>query len=604
LVLALTTDVHDTLWIATKDGICSWDGRRFASVPVPPKLKFEEVTTIVADLEGGLWFGTREPGIYHWSHHVLTLIDVGPALIGTAGTVDRSGRVWIGFEDGSIAVHFHNRIQRYGRSEGLPAALIRAVYEDASGTIWVGSSAGISWLQNGRFVTMTSVTADVPLRDLTAVLVDRDDYLWLATSAGVVRLRRSDAVSVKPDGAFWGTFVRWDSSDGIPGNTVVPKHPAATVAADGKLWFIASHGVAIIDTKAVSTEATPLPLRIEGGIADRRAFDAVPGFSLPPRTSTLEINYLVTALSAPSKIRFRYKLEGFDEAWIDAGARRQAFYTNLPPRQYEFRVMAYDGLSTATKAWSFSIAPAFYQTQWFRVSSGLALAAAIGGLVWVWTFQVRKRFAVVLDERARIAREIHDTALQGMASVAMKLESVVKKIDALPSGARDDIRRLRRQIEQQIDETRRSVLNLRSSTVEPRTLPVTLREFAEHLGSDLRCQVELTVSGQPEPCGGDIDHELLRIAQEAVRNSVQHGKARHVRIDVGYQHNSISLCVADDGCGFNPEGRGKDAISDHQWGLKGMRERAKRIGGRFSLVSAPGTGTRIETVVQRRTMDA
>jgi signal transduction histidine kinase len=180
----------------------------------------------------------------------------------------------------------------------------------------------------------------------------------------------------------------------------------------------------------------------------------------------------------------------------------------------------------------------------------------------------------------------------------------VKKIDGAPSSARDDVRRLRRQIEQQIDETRRSVLNLRSSTVEPRTFPVTLREFADHFGSDQRCHVELAVTGQPQPCGGEIEHELLRIAQEAVRNSVQHGKARHVRIDVGYENNSIRLGIADDGCGFSPDGQGKDAVPGHQWGLKGMQERAKRIGGRFTIVSAPGTGTRIETVVQRRTSGA
>jgi signal transduction histidine kinase len=337
-------------------------------------------------------------------------------------------------------------------------------------------------------------------------------------------------------------------------------------------------------------------VRIERVIADGNPFVPVAArLTLPPRIASVEINYTAVSLSAASKTRFSYLLEGFDRDWVDAGTRRQAFYTRLPPGRYRFLVRAsIDGVEQSVARSELSVLPAFYQQTWFYAFS----VAMLGLTFWAfWHWRIRSlqaQFALVLAERARIGREVHDTVLQGMAGVAMQLEGVGRRLDIAPAMARQELRRIGRQLRQHIEEARETILTIRTGVGE-RRLATALSEFGARLSNGARVQVSVTGTCKA-PCP-DIERELMRIAQEAMRNAVRHGRAKYVRVDVHYEPNAIRLGIKDDGSGFDP----KEAAFAEQphWGLIGMRERAKKIGAELRIDSHLGSGTQVEVVVQR-----
>jgi len=285
-------------------------------------------------------------------------------------------------------------------------------------------------------------------------------------------------------------------------------------------------------------------------------------------------------------------LKGFDRDWVPAGTRRQAFYTRLPPGDYQFAVRATANGSQSGAEWAFSIQPTFYQSGWFYLACAGALALVIGGAWQLRLRTLRRHFDGVLSERARIARELHDTVLQSMAGVALDLEAIARKGDSSPV-ANEELRRVRRELEAHMAEARQSIYDLRSQIPETLMLPEALRASAEQVVPNEGVRFELAVTGQPRPCSRDVEDQLVRIAQEALRNAVRHGNPTAVRIELAYEPDAVRLRVADDGCGFDPRVRANGS----RWGLMGMQERATRIGGSLSIQSSPGAGTSVEARV-------
>jgi signal transduction histidine kinase len=295
------------------------------------------------------------------------------------------------------------------------------------------------------------------------------------------------------------------------------------------------------------------------------------------------------------RVRVRYRLEGFDRDWVESGAIRQATYTNLPPRQYRFRVSATSGDGT----WSdpgvlleFGVAPMFYQTRWFVALCVLLLVALIYAAWGMHVRQVRRRFALVLAERIRMSRAIHDTLLQGLAALALQVDDLSHHLGAQTPESRTRVLRIRRQVEEYIRQARRSIWDLRSPILDARPLPQALRETAELAIAGRPVEVDVTVSGSPRTDTPTVDEQLLLIGQEAVNNAIQHGGASRVALALEYHDDAVRLEVHDDGCGFDP---GQPAPG--HYGLISMRERAEQVRGRLTIASAPGRGTHIETVV-------
>jgi signal transduction histidine kinase len=319
---------------------------------------------------------------------------------------------------------------------------------------------------------------------------------------------------------------------------------------------------------------------------------------MPARTSRLEIKYRALSLTAAERIQFRYMLEGFDANWVNGGSARQASYSNLRPGRYRFRVGAGKGdgvWSDPPAVWDFSLQPAFYQTPWFYAASAICALLALFVAWQLRQHQIQRQFALVIEERARVAREIHDTLLQSLVGLTLQLDTLSSQWESAPTLVKQQLTRMRRQVSRYIRETRRSIWDLRSPMLETRDLGTALREAGENLtaGSDVR--FEYGTRGGPARLAPRVDEQLLRIGQEAISNAVHHGQATVVRMELEFDSAAVCLRVVDDGCGFDRAS--VEGELEQHLGLRSMEERALRIGARFRIVSRPGAGTTIEATV-------
>jgi signal transduction histidine kinase len=315
---------------------------------------------------------------------------------------------------------------------------------------------------------------------------------------------------------------------------------------------------------------------------------------LPALIKRLQVTYTSVNLLTPQKTRFRYRLEGFDSNWIDAGQTRQAVYANLKPGSYRFVVTATQGqVAESTAALDVIVPPKYYQTTWFYV---LCLCVGGGAGIDLWRRRLKKvhtRYSAVLAERSRLAREIHDTLLQGMVGVALQFHAILETLDSSPEQARRSLTRARDSLEHHIREARRSILDLRSPALEQVPFTEALRRTAHDLAGWSETDVEFVMTGKVQEFPRPSEEQLLRIGQEAISNAVQHANAATIRVELHYTDDGLALKVADDGIGFDPE----DVKVKH-WGLSSMKERASQIGARFQL-SSSNQGTVVEVAVAR-----
>jgi signal transduction histidine kinase len=367
-------------------------------------------------------------------------------------------------------------------------------------------------------------------------------------------------------------------------------------------------GVSVIDPRHLPFNSLLPPVRIEGIVADRNdvSIDATGQSTLPALTRDLQIEYTALSLVAPEKNRFRYKLEGYDRDWQDVGNRRQAFYTNLPPRNYRFRVIASNnsGVWNETGAsLDFSIAPAYYQTTWFRA------LIAMAGLTLLWTaYQVRVRriaheFDLRLDERVnertRVARELHDTLLQTFHGVLFRFQAAVNMLPEHQTDVKEKFESAIDRATQAITEGRDAIQDLRASTVVTNDLAVAITTLGDELAaSGLNGNgtvVDVAVQGTPRDLHPILRDDIYRIAGEALRNAFRHAHARRIEVEITYDDRQLRLQVRDDGKGIDPavlaaERRG-------HFGLPGMRERAELVGGRLDVWSEVGAGTEVDLTI-------
>jgi signal transduction histidine kinase len=511
----------------------------------------------------------------------------------SSARADGQGRLWLTAAGGKMTILMPNGERR---TETLPIGNASATYEDRrTGLFWIGGSSGLARVDGDRVL---SVTRDNGFPgDVFAMVADDAGTLWASVPAGIIRIEQAEFEKAAATPRYQMQYLLFDTSDGSAGAPTGAGGPNAVRGADGRLWFSTGNGLTIVDPKNLG-EPRPAPVvRIESGARNAQRFDPAPGMELPAKTSHLQVEYTSLALTDPARVRFRYRLEGFDNDWIEAGTSRQATYTNLPPGDYRFRVMASnnDGRwnEAGTDTWAFTILPTFYQTRTFYA----AIVVAIALLIWAaWAYrvaQVRRQFAMVLAERIRMSRTIHDTLLQGMVGIALQFNDLSKTIEATP-GAREQLGRIRRQVEEYIREARSSIWDLRSPRLEQKTLVDALRDAGDRVTAGTPVRFELAVTGTPRECSPKTAEQLLLIGQEAVSNAVRHAHASHVRMELAFEDERVRLRVSDDGQGFDIDVARQ---ADGHYGLTSMRERAEEVRGLFNVVSRPGAGTQIEAVV-------
>jgi signal transduction histidine kinase len=375
----------------------------------------------------------------------------------------------------------------------------------------------------------------------------------------------------------------------------------AARAQDGKLWFANVSTLQMIDPVHLPVNTIPPPVHVEEAITLGKSFPAGTDLRFPALTRDISVRYTALSFVAPQKVRFRYKLEGQDKTWQDAGTRREAFYTNLAPRSYRFRVIACnnDGLwNEAGDTLSFTIAPAYYQTRWFAFLCA-GVACGIFGLFHLLrlrqaTEQVQHHIGGRLEERERIARELHDTLLQGFQGLMLRIQAVMK---TLPE--HEPAHRLMEQVLDRADgvllEGRQRVRDLRHDDPDGQELPRTLQRYGEELAQGQSPKFNLSVLGAPPPLDPIVSNDIARIAREAIANAFQHAQASRIEAELTYNSDRVSLRIRDDGAGIDP--RILSAGKAGHWGLSGMRERARKIGAQLNIRSRAGDGTEVELTI-------
>jgi signal transduction histidine kinase len=343
------------------------------------------------------------------------------------------------------------------------------------------------------------------------------------------------------------------------------------------------------------------PVQIEAVKADGKVYSVLQDLRLPALTRDLEFDYTALSLVMPQRVRFRYRLEGYDTDWKDAGTRRSAFYTNLSPNKYTFRVIACnnDGIwNEKGAALIFTLQPAFFQTAWFNALCAVVLILFIWVLyrlrVQVATERVRVRLSVQLAERERIARELHDTLLQGFQGLVLRFQGAVKQIP-VEEPIRQQMEEALNRADEALFEGRNRVRDLRSESANADELPESLARWAEELGHNSKIEARVSFVGARQSLHPIVCDEACRIGREAITNAFQHSRGSTIEVEITYSPESLRLRIRDDGNGIDQHLLG-EGRSGH-WGLAGMRERAQKIGAQLNIWTSPEAGTEIDLAI-------
>jgi len=584
------------------EGVAHPEGHSLSFLPLP-KGVLSRVQSITEDLEGGLWLCETYKGLFRWQSGKL--VNVGEKeSFGqrrpTAVYTDGKGRVWTGFSDGAVASYQDGQFRMYTEKDGLTLRNVNGIYEDRTGAIWVAAVGGLGRFAKGRFATLgrrNGLPGDV----LYGMVQDEHGFFWLLGSEGIVRVEPNELNRAVTDAAYQINCKLFDVADGFHGAPNGIGHPSAVRAADGRLWFATGEGVAVVDPKRLEANRVPPPVHIEQVLVDGQHLESLSSSRLAPGSRTIQIDYTALCFLAPEKIRFRYKLEGFDREWSEALMRRQTIYTNLGPGKYQFRVIASnnDGVwNEKGDSWEFSVQPAFYQTTWFRILCFGLLALLLWALyrlrVERVAAQLNLRFEERLAERTRVAQELHDTLLQGFLGVAMQLHVATEQVSP-DSPAKPALDRILKRVRQVVEEGRTAVYGLRSPASGEGDLEQMFSRAGEEIFSERPVQARVVIEGKRRQLHPIIRDEVYRIGREALVNVMRHARASKVEVELEYTSESFRLCVRDDGSGMSAEviqsGR------EGHWGIPGMRERAARMGARFKVWSRPRAGTEVELVV-------
>ena len=557
-----------TVWAGTlTGGVSRFDGRRFMNYTTANGLASNTVTAILETRDGSIWFGTSN-GLNSLS----------------------SGR-W----------------RTYTTKDGLPSEEVNCLFEDSSGTLWAGTSDGLAFFRSGHVQVPRNLPASLRGK-IFGMAEDKLGWFWMATADHVLRAERDKIAS----GTLGVSDLReYGVQDGLRSTEGIKRSRPVVADSSGKIWFSLSRGLSVVDPARVADTSAPAIPQIEALSADGNPINLLNSVHIPPSPKRITLTFTGLSLAVPERVRFRYFLENFDRGWSAPVQTREAVYTNLAAGSYCFRVVAsnsegqWNGPESALR---FVIEPRFWETGWFRATCVPLLLF----LVWCahryrlyqLTRQFNMRFEERVSERTRIARDLHDTLLQSFHGLLLRFQAVSNLLPARPQEAKARLDDAIDQAAQAITEGRDAVQGLRASATAPNDLALSLSALGRELGSGEMSQhspeFQVEVEGAPRELHAILRDEVYRIAGEALRNAFRHAQARRIELEVHYDECQLRLRIRDDGRGMETQlvdGVGRPG----HWGLRGMRERAKVIGGNLELWSEFESGTEVELTIPAST---
>jgi signal transduction histidine kinase len=609
---ALFEDSKGTAWVGIDDELMIRSGGQFTKIENldgKPLTHPGVVVGFTEDVEGNVWaltgIGDNSRLIRIRDRRVQQNILVNDFLKDVQRiAADRESGVWIVAGDGKMVRYRNGNTESISLASPENPFRVRATFVDTDNSVWMATTRGLVRWKDGEVITMDSRNGLPDCLPFFYAIKDDGGSLWIYASCGLMKISAADLtkwlsdpqsqISVRTFGPLEGAFPSYSETGG---------DPKAVKSGDGRLWFAGLQFVQMIDPGRDHVNPIPPPVHIEGLVADRTNYTLSDGPHLPPLTRDLEIDYTALSFTVPQQVKFRYKLENHDTDWQEAGTRRQAFYSDLGPGEYRFHVIAAnnEGVWNDTGATlSFSIAPAWYQTNMFRVSLVVILLFA-GWLLYRLRVrqisgQMSARFDERLAERTRVARELHDTFLQTVQGSKLVADHALKdKTDqARLVGAMEQ---LSRWLEQATNEGRAALNSLRSSTTEKNDLAEAFRRAVYDCRRQTKAEISFSINGRSREMHPVVRDEIYRVGYEAIRNACAHADSDDVEIMLEYAHD-LTFSVRDDGVGMEPE-VARTGKKGH-FGLQGMKERAERIGGKLTIVSTHDSGTAVTLVVPGR----
>ncbi len=593
----------DHVWVATSDALWEWHGARRIRYALPGADKWGvEVQALAMDGQDRLLASLIRKGLWRfedgrWTRDDRTRGIPDPTPISMLTTAQ--GRTWLGFTNGRLGELTATGIRLWPAP--LPTGNVLSMLE-YRGRLFVGGERGVSWLDGDRARPLLLRQAGAML-GVAGMAADSRGNLWLHGLDGLHRIA-ADALAgafVAPGDPVDGELFNFE--DGLRGQVGQMRPLPALAAARGRIWFATVAQAGWLDPLAIPRNPRAPDVLIRSLHAGGRDYPAVDGVKLPERTTSLDVAFTATALSIPERARLRYRLDGVDAGWRDVQHERSASYTNLAPGSYRFHVIAAneDGVWNAAGAvLRFDIAPALWQTAWFRVLCVVA-GLVVMALLYRWRLAIAARRATEratarMEERERIARSLHDTLLQAVQGMVLRfqaevwrmppespsaaaLDAALSDADRLIASTRDEVMALRRvpQAAELLDELRAAV--------------ATLAPGSDHL-------LHFALQGEPRRLRGETAGEIFCALREAAVNSVRHARAGRIAVELRFLPRVLEASVTDDGIGIERE-VAQSGRSGH-FGIVGMRERIGHLGGRIAVTPAPGGGTVVRIRIPAR----
>ncbi len=558
------------------------------------------IYTVYRGDDGTVWAGTLTGGVSQIRRGRFKTYTTANGLSSNTVTSITEGpdqAIWFATPNG-LSGFSNGHWRRFTISDGLPSADINCLLSDSKKILWIGSANGLSYIADTSNQVRIPIHLPEALREqILGIAEDRNNWLWISTSSHLLRIRR--------DALLEGQFNEADMheygpADGLLGTEGVKRDRSVFADPVGRIWLATTHGLSVVDPSKLAETYAPVLVHIDDLSADGRPIATEGPIHIPSSRQRITFSFVGLSLTDPDRVRYRYRLDGFDRDWSDPVAARSAVYTNLRQGSYHFRVMACNSegaWSENEAALAFDITPVWFQTNWFRSLSVIAFICCVWVLYqlrvrWI-SKAISARFDERLAERTRLARDLHDTLLQTIQGSKMVADTALDEPTDLPR-MRQYMEQLAGWLGQATHEGRTALQSLRSSTVQTNDLAEAFQQALD--GCHLRGfpDASLIVEGTAMDMHPIVRDEIYRIGYEAIRNACQHSGADHLKVHLSYGQE-LTLRVSDDGRGMDETlvARGKMG----HFGLQGMRERAQRIGGKFTLDSVAWRGTQMQLVV-------
>jgi len=561
-----------------------------------------------------LWIGTPEGALRYQNGKTKWFSEIAGRPFGDVRAMaqDKLGAFWFGTAGGGLVCWQNGNFHRFKQADGLSSDFIECLHFADDGALWLGTfGGGLNRLKDGKFSVVDSAQG-LPNDVIGHIEDDGKGFFWISSHGGILRASKKELNDCADGKTKSVHFLAYGINDGLP--TIECSEglqPAGCKTADGRLWFPTSKGLVVVNPNEVRINQLPPPMALEEFLVNGQPVTNLGSHpKIPPDGSRFEFHYTALSFVAPEKVQFKYRIEGLEEDWIDAGAKRVANYSFLPPGNYTFRVIACNNDSIWNEtgvSLPFTLLPHFWQTWWFRVLGGLATATLAGSIAW---FDTRRRMRrrleklereqVVERERSRIAHDIHDDLGAQLTRITMLSDSAREEL-ADPAQVTDELNQIydtARDATRAMDEIVWAV-NPKHDTID------SLATYLEKYGFDyldavgISCRLDLPAKLPPYRLTTEVRHNLFLAYKEALHNAVKHAGATEVRIAIAFEAKTLELVVEDNGRGFSlndgtnkgPREHGRIAGGN---GLENMNRRVREIGGECHIDSEPGRGTKVK----------